>query len=288
MKCNIPHIINPQHRAAAFVDYLTNKHHIPKPLAQNRYDYLSSPPHCHPINIKPNWIDVAISNSTVAATKVMAHVPAGINMRSIPPMPPYALVLPPLHQGQCLRPSFDQWFDSVATALAIPTLLGTYGKAQKFINIYLKYIYCFERSGQTLPTITIPYPNQTLTYECALHAPVDRRVLNNLKNYWKDLDSWKCVKTLICNGSSVKAWTNINKIEYWQIQSLLRAIVNAHLQPHPCGNNALGLSCKNLQIQVPIQDLIEMQNRIVGDNVNIENDPLVSALDLEMRGLWEE
>ena len=70
-----------------------------------------------------------------------------------------------------------------------PPELGTVGLAQKLINIFVKYQFCWQRVGQWqniphpggfIPCIPMINPND---FMCALHAPIDRIILRTLNCY---------------------------------------------------------------------------------------------------------
>jgi hypothetical protein len=268
-----PNIVNLQRRAADFIDYVCSRRCLPR---RYRTFPLAAPP--PPVELADRWFEIALNNSGVAAT------PRGqpADWRTNPPVPPS----PPAHpkSTSCARPPYDKWFNSAAAVVNAP--FRTYGRAQKFLNLLVKYQYCVARSGVEFPP-NYHNPAWTLDYECALHAPIDRQVLQRLKSAWCRTSSWPLIQPIICNDSQLKAWSNLNLDEYRKILCLLRCMVNAaNHQVQTCGDDAFGLfcNCNHSQAKIPKNDFVQAVRAIIGELD--EDDPLVSVLDLEMRGLW--
>ena len=278
MKCCIPNNANLQSRATDFLQYVCNRGVLPK-----KYRILPVIAVGPRIQLAGGWIDVAINNSAVAATPRGSQADWRKHI-----LAPPKIGFPKDDQNICARPLYDKWFDNTVQILAAGPF-KTYGRAQKFLNLFVKYVYCVERSAATAPIPVHHSPGQTLIYECALHAPIDRRVLENLRQVWRNTPSWLIIKPILCNGSILKAWSKIDRAEYWQILCLLRGMVNAmQNRVHPCGTDASGVfcECNDSPVNIPQGDFIHAV-QACADELDV-NDPLVSVLDLEMRGLWNQ
>jgi hypothetical protein len=276
MKCKNPNVTKLQSRAVNFVKYASKygKHGLGLP--RNRPYRLLPVTSLEPLlQMDQGWIDVAINNSGVAATPVMHREDWRISdlLTRIHPFPD--------PHNKCVRLAYDDWFDKSATALA-ERPFGTYGRAQKFLNLYVKYPYCIRRSGATVELPKKSSFAQVLDFECALHAPIDSRVLKKLCCIWRQTNSWSLVRPIIC-----KAWSKMNRNEYWQILWLLRNMVNTVSgQTTSCGNyasNSLCI-CNVLHTEIPQTDFAQAVLAALVDRN--DDDPIVSVLDLEMRGLW--
>jgi len=278
VKCCSPNIANLQSRATNFLKYVCSRSSLPR-----KYRTLPVISIGPPIRFAGGWIDIATNNSAVAATPRGSQADWRENT-----LPPPNICIPKYDQKLCARPVYDKWFDGVVLILAAGPF-KTYGRAQKFLNLFVKYVYCVERSAAIATPPIHHSPGQTLVYECALHAPIDRRVLENLRQAWRKTQSWSFIKPILCNGNNLKAWSKISHAEYWQILCLLRGMINAmQSRVHPCGADAFGpfCACEDSQVKIPQSDFIQAVRACV-DELNNE-DPLVSVLDLEMRGLWSQ
>jgi len=278
VKCSNPNIAKLQNRAADFVKYAGTRNKLPR-----KYRTLTIISIGPPIVLASGWLDVAVNNSAVAATPRGSQADWREHH-----LPPPMIVIPECNKNLCARSVYDKWLDRAVLILATRPF-RTYGRAQKFLNLFVKYVYCVERSAAIAPSPIHHSPGQTLVYECALHAPIDRRVLENLRQAWRKTQSWSIIKPMLCNGNNLKAWSKINRAEYWQILCLLRGMINAmQSRVHPCGADAFGpfCACEDSQVKIPQSDFIQAVQACV-DELN-NDDPLVSVLDSEMRGLWSQ
>jgi hypothetical protein len=106
------------------------------------------------------------------------------------------LTLPPPPSG-CVLSVFDQWILGTIMAIrnrslklvggkapAKPYALSTVGMAQKILNVYLKYQACWHMGGQwdqaTGQFVNHPASARVAPFLCALHSPIDSRLLNAL------------------------------------------------------------------------------------------------------------
>jgi CDGSH-type Zn-finger protein len=275
MKCCKPNIAKLKDRAAVFIERFSVKATPYQRLPRNGNGTLGD-----------KWIDVAVNNAGVAATNRVAReskVKAGveINWRDGSELLTLVNLPPPTPANQCVRITYDRWF--CASAHVLMSKFVTYGRAQKFLNVFVKYNYCAERSGLATAWGRASW---TLDYECALHPPIDQQVLMKLRGAWQKTHSWQLIKPILCNGHVLKAWSKLDRNEYWQILCLLRSMIIAmRTGVHPCGNDAFGPFCDGPHIKIPQDDFHQAVQAVTDEQS--EDDPIVSALDLEMRGLWK-
>ena len=155
---------------------------------------------------------------------------------------------PSLDEGACPQIEFDRWFQHTANHLRHlglqqpgargsnpahkPTALGTLGLAQKLINIYLKYAFCWAVAGQYSDNGFSPcgvIPNIT-DFTFALHAPIDRILLLTLRltHLGQKLTTEGFLdKSAGRIKSSTGQWAPWSKLDcwdtYWQLQKDLRS-----------------------------------------------------------------
>jgi hypothetical protein len=135
-----------------------------------------------------------------------------------------------------------------------PPELGTIGLAQKLINIYVKYEFCWQIAGQwpALGRYVSPFSPQD--FLCALHAPIDNGVIVSLVKNYSVGQYLKNKKRLRCYGnppkeqsyirqSSDNGWRPWSKLDclrtYYGFQLVLRRIA-MRTWPKECG--CFGLS----------------------------------------------
>jgi hypothetical protein len=155
---------------------------------------------------------------------------------------------PSLPADSCEQVVFDRWFQKAADHLRKtgldqplargasqaykPSALATLGLAQKLINIYLKYAFCWAVAGRYSDgafSSCIIIPNIT-DFTCALHAPIDRILLNALKSTTLG-QKWSAEGFLDKSAGRIKnslgEWVPWSKLDcwgaYWRIQQDLRA-----------------------------------------------------------------
>lgn len=155
---------------------------------------------------------------------------------------------PSLPADSCEHVVFDRWFQRAADHLRKtglgqpsargasqaykPSTLATLGLAQKLINIYLKYVFCWAVAGRYSDgafSSCVIIPNIT-DFTFALHAPIDRILLNSLKST-KLGQKWSDEGFLDKNTSRIKnangEWAPWSKLDcwdsYWRFQQDLRA-----------------------------------------------------------------
>ena len=126
-----------------------------------------------------------------------------------------------------------------------PPELGTFGLAQKLINIFLKYEVCWQVSGQWVGGEWVAYNDPALRhlprYLCALHAPLDRIFLDALKQF--ELGRWLKRTNLLRSADSTlrqssdghfRPWSKLDCLRtYYGLQLMLRKIA-MNTWPHGC------------------------------------------------------
>jgi hypothetical protein len=257
------------------------KQFIKLPLPRNKYKQWPIAT-LNPLTLDGTWPVVARYNAAAAARSFKQKAVLKQNICNLAS----AITWPVITQkNKCVLQAYDQWFDRTALALKRqPQWKGTYGRAQKFLNLYVKYIYCAERSGAIIPHG--PPAGWTLNFECALHAPLDRRVLTNLMQAFRGTVLWPSVRPWLCqtNPYHLKAWSVLTQQEYFYIHSLLRRMIMA---TWPVGHR-----CLRSNINPLFTDRSEVETNycllaVVQKILKVsEVDPIVSTLDFEMRGLW--
>jgi hypothetical protein len=278
MKCSVPFAMTARRLAGDFIDRFSRTNRPYRRLPRNASGTLAG-----------GWIDVAINNAGVAASNRVAKeskLRAGSKVNWRVGTNLLTLINPPPHAepNQCMRKTYDNWFDA-----STKTLMGrfvTYGRAQKFLNLFVKYNFCAEKSGLGTAWGRTRW---TLDYECALHAPIDMGVLQRLRCAWLRSKSWPLIRQILYSRSQLRAWSNLSQCEYWKILCLLRCMLNAtSKQAKFCGNDAFGpfCDCDGSTEEIP-QDEDEYRAAVLAVLAGCEESyPLISALDLEMRGLW--
>ena len=117
-----------------------------------------------------------------------------------------------------------------------PPELGTYGLAQKLLNVFLKHELCWHVAGRWVgyPQFVLYAPSRSPDlpqYLCALHAPIDRVVLKALTALPLGLGS-DGKKLLKYNGDvkqssdgNFRPWSQLNCLRtYYGLQLMLRRI----------------------------------------------------------------
>ena len=114
-----------------------------------------------------------------------------------------------------------------------PPELTTIGLVQKLINIFLKYETCWQVAGKWNGHALNPYAPPDLPhlprYLCALHAPIDRILLNELSK--TSVGAWLADNRLVRNGNLMQAngetrpWSKLDCLRtYYGFQLVLRKI----------------------------------------------------------------
>jgi hypothetical protein len=125
------------------------------------------------------------------------------------------------------------------------TALASFGLAQKLINIFLKYEICWQVAGQWVNGDWVPYNDPALRhlprYMCALHAPLDRILLDALKQF--ELGRWLKRTSLLRSADSTlrqssdghfRPWSKLDCLRtYYGLQLMLRKIA-MNTWPHGC------------------------------------------------------
>jgi hypothetical protein len=182
-----------------------------------------------------------------------------------------SFVLPPCADDCCLL-AFDAWLLSKLVELRNeglshaglhvweagqqekPPELGTFGLAQKLINIFLKYEICWQAVGQWGNGQLVPYhpaviPNLP-SYLCALHAPIDGILLNGppkkkgkpKTNHGLNgtiLGKWLTEQRLMAgyklkqsSDGSFRPWSKLDCLRtYYGLQLMLRKVALRTWQP---------------------------------------------------------
>lgn len=170
-----------------------------------------------------------------------------------------SFVLPPCADDCCLL-AFDAWLLSKLVELRNeglshaglhaweagqekPPELGTIGLAQKLINIFLKYEICWQAVGQWENGQLVPYhpaaiPNLS-SYLCALHAPIDRILLDALGSLalGKWLKKTKLFNLVTCqlkqsSDGSFRPWSKLDCLRtYYGLQLMLRKVAMRTWKP---------------------------------------------------------
>jgi hypothetical protein len=117
-----------------------------------------------------------------------------------------------------------------------PPELGTFGLAQKLINIFLKYEICWQVAGQWVGGEWVAYNDPALRhlprYLCALHAPLDRILLDALKQF--ELGRWLKRTSFLRSADSTlrqssdghfRPWSKLDCLRtYYGLQLMLRKV----------------------------------------------------------------
>jgi len=274
MPCTMtPNVTGLACRARCFIDYASSTRlpRIHKKLPRNPDGSLGD-----------GWKRAAIRNAAAAATPtvnpdVHRHWDFDALELGIPEPPPT------LQQETrtCIHVTYDAWHQAAIQQPA--PHFDNCGQTQKFLNLLIKYNYCAERSGLGQAWGRAGW---TLEYECALHAPIDRRVLTSLRSMLKGRQVWNHAQAIIMDGATVTAWTTMTCPRYLRLKQLIEALVFATWPPNnPCVAAQCGApfaaSRDELLEAVRAQVLPACMCQGTADN-----DPIISALDLEMRGLW--
>ena len=153
--------------------------------------------------LRKGWIDAIARERFTHSSMITANAPTIIaSLRnSIADLP----------ESGC---SFDSWHNS----LCISSKYGMrYGVWQKFINMTLKYLYCFK----DVPSIKgrIPWND--------LHCPIDSVIAEQAFLIMQDhgiSDTDKIIESIAKNGLFGVNWNNINKDEYEHVQSVISGL----------------------------------------------------------------
>ncbi len=171
-----------------------------------------------------------------------------------------SFVLPPCANDCCLV-AFDSWLLSKLVELRNeglahaglhaweadqqekPPELGTIGLAQKLINIFLKYEICWQAVGQWGNGQMVPYQPPAIPnlpeYLCALHAPIDRILLDALGSlaigkWLKKAKLFNATTSQLKQSSdgSLRPWSKLDCLRtYYGLQLMLRKAAMLTWQP---------------------------------------------------------
>jgi len=220
------------------------------------------------------WHRIAKRNCAIAATAIMEEYDwddAALDGLLVDAPPPAS-------GSTCLHHAYDSWLDrAIHDAIAV---FHTVGRAQKFVNLYVKYCYCAEVSALGMAENR---PGWTLEYACALHAPLDRIVLINLKKVLQRARIFNDFRALIegPGGQYVRPFTQIDDYDdYRRIAALLGDLAFSTWNPENACVQDNPFTFERTEIPHVVQAIFDHSQGIAAF-------PLLSALDLEMRVLWE-
>ena len=204
-----------------------------------------------------------------------------------------SFALPPCADGCCLV-AFDAWLlsklvelrnEGLAHAGLVvweanphikPPELGTFGLAQKLINIFLKYEVCWQAVGQWVNGQMVPYQPPVIpnlpSYLCALHAPIDRILLDALGSL--ALGKWLKKNKLFnatsqlkqSSDGSFRPWSKLDCLRtYYGLQLMLRKVAMRTWPP--------GCACAE-STNAAIQKCADWFNRTYGNDHPCESGQL--------------
>lgn len=148
--------------------------------------------------LRKGWSDAIARERFTQHSKIIANAPT---------------IIASLRKGivELSESVFD--FESWHNSLCMSSEFGMrYGVWQKFINMTLKYLYCFK----DVPSIKgrIPWNK--------LHCPIDSVIAGQaflIMQYLGIADTDKIIESIAKNGLFGVSWNNINKDEYEHVQS---------------------------------------------------------------------
>jgi len=137
--------------------------------------------------------------------------------------------------------------DSARSGLSV-SALASVGRAQKLINIYLKYEFCWQIAGQFINhNFVVPYRAQIPALKdliCALHAPIDRILINEflnlpVGNYLKSKGLLRSGEIRQSMDGAFRPWSKLECLRtYYGFQLLFRRIAMATWpQGFDCSNS---------------------------------------------------
>jgi hypothetical protein len=147
----------------------------------------------------------------------------------------------------CVLSVFDQWIMDTIEAIRVrslnlagggapaqPYALSTIGMAQKILNLFLKYQACWHVGGQwdqdAGQFVNHPASATVAPFLCALHSPIDSRLLNALLRspIGQELVNlgWMNNQGYLQQANGVfTSWSNLDCLEtYFRFQLMLRKI----------------------------------------------------------------
>lgn len=131
----------------------------------------------------------------------------------------------------------------VLPAYGRATALASFGLAQKLINIFLKYEICWQAVGQWGNGQMVPYQPPAIPnlpeYLCALHAPIDRILLDALGSlaigkWLKKAKLFNATTSQLKQSSdgSLRPWSKLDCLRtYYGLQLMLRKAAMLTWQP---------------------------------------------------------
>lgn len=119
-----------------------------------------------------------------------------------------------------------------------PTHLATYGMAQKLLNVFLKYQFCWQVAGHFGQPAPAVFGGKLQSYTCALHSPIDRQLLAGLHStsvgqYLIDQGLWSPDGVQLRDShGDFRPWSKLECLRtYYGFQWLLRRIAMSTWPP---------------------------------------------------------
>jgi len=227
--------------------------HHPEPLTSALHFEMCLWNHPEPLAVPPFAIDDAFHNSWTAMSQMYAANTFTENEMTrihedIIKLPPKTVAT------SCILGAFDKWILNLILSLRsegqnltrnpvlpqnpYPSALASVGRAQKLVNLYLKIELCWQISGfkygcarPVLHRAMIPH---LLSYLCALHAPLDRSLLQKIVSL--PLGAWLIDKYLMGNNGDLvqssdnvaRPWSKLDCLRtYYGLQLMLRRVAMA-------------------------------------------------------------
>jgi len=173
-----------------------------------------------------------------------------------------------------------------------PPELGTIGLAQKLINIYFKYEICWQLAGQWIGGGFIAYhPSIPVlkNYLCALHAPIDRILLEEINNL--PLGNYLRNNRLLRNGANLtqangvpRPWSKLDCLRtYYGLQLILRRVA-MNTWPQGCACNSLDRESAAASANRLTKECADWYNSKYGsgDEVNVDWINIVNDIPQEI------
>ncbi len=169
-----------------------------------------------------------------------------------------------------------------ASAKDKPPELTTSGLAQKLINIFTKYEFCWQQAGSWNGRVFVPYRYRFMPglsqFLCALHAPIDAILIKALLKLpvgrWLRANGYidqNSIRLIQADGQP-RSWSKLDCLRtYYGFQLVLRRIAMA-TWPTRC-------ACSKSAHQA-IQDGGKCFNDTYGSGVPLEKDWIAAACDI--------